>query len=70
MYNLLIYINIYMLSKKLKIYKKNPKIYQTVLTSDVNDAELLMPSRDFHFREKLSPCRSNTLVKRAETLVK
>ena len=23
-----------------------------ISTSDVNDAELLMPSRDFHFRKK------------------
>ena len=46
----------------------------SVYTSDVNDAELLMPSRDycflmpsreFHFRKKTSPCRTETLAKRA-----
>ena len=44
-----------------------------VMTSDVNDAELLMPSRDFwflmpnrdfHFRKKTSPSRTETLAKR------
>ena len=42
--------------------------------SDVNDSELLipsrdfwflMPSRDFHFRKKTSPSRAETLTKRA-----
>ena len=41
-----------------------------VYTSDVNDAELLMPSRDFHFQKKKKRARAETLAKRAraETL--
>ena len=36
-----------------------------VISSDVNDADLLMPSRDFHFRKKNIPSRTETLAKRA-----
>ena len=44
------------------------------MTMDVNDAELLMPSRDycflmpsrdFHFRKKTSPGQAESLAKRA-----
>ena len=47
-----------------------------VLIRDVNDAELLMPSRDywflmpsrdFHFQKKTSPGRAETLAKRARS---
>ena len=43
-----------------------------VITSDVNDAELLMPSRDFHFWKKNEPepsqDSSQTSPSRVETL--
>ena len=52
-------------------------IYVYIYTRDINDAELLMPSRDFHFRKKYepmpsrdssqtSPSRTETLAKRAQ----
>ena len=49
-------------------------IYLCMCGSDVNDAELLMPSRDFWFlmilsflEKKTSPGRSETLAKRAQS---